>query len=235
MKDNSIRDYLNEGSIIKTRLNNSRAWTTNIVYSLSNDMLELEIGLEKNYINSIIMVGDTIECRYTTDDVEINIVGWVSRINNKYPQRLVIKIHQADLFENKRDCNRYDVYLSTIIKLKQSQKRGIFAILTNISKVGAAFIVNESFEKSLKVSKSYLDENNLYFEVNITLEKSFKFKGSIIRMLTKEKGIEYGIKFIDMEPSSRLMLEQLLTELANEDKEFYNKRSGFWSKNSKMK
>ncbi len=231
MNKELLGKHLKVGSIIKTKLDTSPAWVTNIVYSISDDFIEIDIGLEQNYIENIIMIGDTVKCKYTSNEIELMIIGWVTKIHDSNPQRITIKIHQLNLFDNKRDYTRFDVYLSAVIRKDRDDKNRVFAILTNISKAGAAFIVKESIDSD----QDYLKDSILYFEVNLSRERIFTFEGSIVRCDIKEKGIEYGVKYDYIEPLNIILLEEFLTELANEDKEFYNKRSGFWSKNSKMK
>ncbi|KNY24867.1 PilZ domain-containing protein [Pseudobacteroides cellulosolvens] len=231
MNKELLGKYLKVGSIIKTKIDASPAWITNIVYSISDDFIQVNIGLEKNYIENLIMIGDTVKCKYTSNEIEIMFIGWVTKIHMDNPQRITIKVHQLNVFDNKRDYARYDVYLSAVIRKDRENKNGVFAILTNISKAGAAFIVRESID----LDQDYLKDSILYFEVNLTRERTFTFEGSFVRCDIKEKGIEYGVKYDYIEPLSIILLEEFLTELANEDKEFYNKRSGFWSKNSKMK
>jgi hypothetical protein len=235
MDNNLLEKYLNVGSIIRTKLDHSPIWVTNIIYSISKDFIEVDIGLEKSYVENIIMIGDTIKCKYTSDEAELMFIGWITRIHTDHPQRITIKVHQFNCFENKRDYTRFDVYLSAVIKIGRNPQNGVFAILTNISKAGAAFMLRESVEKSMGVDGDYIGNNTFNFEVNLSLERVFTFEGNIVRIDMKEKGIQYGVKYAYIEPHSMLMLEQFLTELANEDKEFYNKRSGFWSKNSKMR
>lgn len=235
MDNNLLEKYLKVGSIIKTKIEISPAWVTNIIYSVSVDCIEVDVGLEKSYIENFVMIGDTIKCKYTSGDVELMFIGWITNIHIDHPQRLTIKVHQVNCFENKRDYTRFDVYLSAVIRKEKNPSNGVFAILTNISKAGAAFLLRESIEKSMDIDKNFIKNNTFNFEVNLSLERIFTFEGSIVRIDTKEKGIEYGVKYDYIDPHSALLLEQFLTELANEDKEFYNKRSGFWSKNSKMK
>ncbi|HEY9062340.1 MAG TPA: PilZ domain-containing protein [Pseudobacteroides sp.] len=234
MDNNLLEKYLKVGSIIKTKIENSPAWVTNIIYSLSDDFIEVDIGLEKSYLENIIMIGDTIKCKYTSDSIELMFIGWITNIHTAHPQRLTIKVHQVNCFNDKRDYTRFDVYLSAVIRKDKYPPNGVFAILTNISKAGAAFLVRENIEKSIGVDDNFIN-STFNFEVNLSFERIFTFDGSIVRVEPREKGMEYGVKYDYIDPHGILLLEQFLTELANEDKEFYNKRSGFWSKNSKMK
>jgi len=58
---------------------NSTNWVTNVVYAINEDWIEVDIGLEKDYIDNIIMIGDTMRCKYSTDEYEFMLIGWVTK------------------------------------------------------------------------------------------------------------------------------------------------------------
>lgn len=235
MSDIKLRDFLTEGAIIRTKLCDSHSWSTNVVYAINDEYIEIDIGLEKNYIDNFIMTGDTIKCKYATDHSEYTLIGWVTRIKSDFPQSITIRVHQIESFENNRDSYRYDVYLSATVKMGKDDKKGIFAIVTNISHTGVAFITREDLWKGANLQAGPDPNQNvcMYVDVYISPERFFTFEGVLVRKSAREKGIEYGVRYVDMEVESEKFLNVLLEELANKDKEFYNKRSGFWSKNSK--
>ncbi|MCX7747267.1 MAG: PilZ domain-containing protein [Clostridia bacterium] len=234
MADIKLGDFLSEGKILRTKLAECNNWVTNIVYAVNDDCIEIDIGLEKDYIENIIMVGDTMRCKYTIDSLEYSLVGWVTRIKADYPQSITIRVHQVETFENKRSSYRYDVYLSSVIKLNKTDSKGIFAILVNISKNGLAFIVREDIGKLLGISDLEMKDIKVFVDIYVSPEKLFTIEGVIMRMSSREKGIEYGIQVVDMDLDSERILNNFIIELENKDKEFYNKRGGFWSKNSKF-
>ena len=59
------------------------------------------------------------------------------------------------------------------------------------------------------------------------------FNGVIKRKCDVERGIEYSARITDIDKKNKKILLELLEELEKIDKEFYNKRSSFWSKHSK--
>jgi len=105
--------------------------------------------------------------------------------------------------------------------------------MTNLSQGGAAFIAKEDIEKELETAYNMQEEKNYYFEVFITPKKQLCFTGTVKRKTSNEKGFEYGVKIFDIDFQNEKTLNELLDELEKKDKEFYNKRSSFWSKNSK--
>lgn len=233
MSDIRLRDFLVEGSVIRTKHYDNSNWVTNIVYNINEDYIEIDIGLEKDYVDNLIMVGDTMKCKYTSNENEYSLIGWVSRIKADFPQSITIKVHEIEEFDNKRSSYRYDVYLCSIIKEKSEDEKGIFSILTNISRTGAAFIVKENLDNQLQ--RSDMKQKSFFFEIYISPEKKLNFTGSVKRKTNNIRGIEYGIQIDDISINNEKILNDFIDELENKDKEIYNKRSSFWSKNSKYK
>lgn len=233
MEGVKLGEILREGAIIRTKHYHSSSWVTNVVYSINDDFIEIDIGLDRNYIQNIIMIGDTMKCKYTSEDYEFTLIGWVTRINLDVPQSITIKIHEIERFVNKRDSYRFDVYLGSVIKLKNSENKSVFAIMTNISHTGAAFIVKEDLEKEFGINLKEDSNTTCVFVVYVSPEKQITFEGTIKRKADLERGKDYGVKITDIDVESEKELSELLRKLEKKDKEFYNKRSSFWSKNSK--
>lgn len=229
MGKTKLSDFLIVGAIIRTQLSGCTKWVTNLIQNISEDCIEIDIGLEKDYLDNLIMIGDTLKCKYDSGNMEYSLTGWITKINLQEPQSITLRIHEVDAFENARDSYRYDVYLSAAVKEIREEGKGTFAVLTNISRTGAAFIVKDELEQIV------LGQDKVYLEVYISSGKEFRSEGLLLRKLKKSKGVEYGLKFINIQPDAGKVLEEFLNELANKDKEIYNKRSGFWSKNSQLK
>ncbi len=233
MESARLREFLGEGTIIRTKHCSSSTWVTNVIYAINEDYIEIDIGLEKDYIDNMIMIGDTMKCKYASDEYEVTLIGWVTRIKADFPQSITIKVHDIEKFANKRNSYRFDVYLCSVIKVKRFEEKGIFAILTNISRTGAAFVIKEEIEKELGIEDTTTKETVCAFEVYVSPEKQILFEGIIQRKCDNERGKEYGVKITDIDLRSEKVLLELLEELEKKDKEFYNKRSSFWSKHSK--
>lgn len=233
MDDVRLREVLSEGVIIRTKHCNSNNWVTNVVYGINEDCIEVDIGLEKDYIDNIIMVGDTMRCKHTTSEYEFTLIGWVTRIRLEHPQSITIKVHDVEKFTNKRDNYRYDVYLCSVIKENKNDSKGVFAIMVNLSYGGAAFVVKEELESQMDFEGAPGEEISNIFEIYISPKKKLCFEGTIRRKSGSEKGFEYGVKITDIDLQNEKILNEFIDELEKKDKEFYNKRSSFWSKNSK--
>ncbi len=233
MESVKLREFLDVGTVIKTKHCHSSSWTTNVVYAINEDYIEIDLGLGEDYIQNIIMIGDTVKCKYTSEDYEFILVGWITRINADFPQRITIKAHNIEKFVNKRDSFRFDVYLCAIIKRNPIEDKGIFAVMTNISHTGAAFVVKVDLDKQFGISDKKENEAICYFEIYVSPERQIDFQGIIRRKSENERGKEYGVKITDIDIESEKVLSELLEKLEKKNKEFYNKRSSFWSQHSK--
>lgn len=230
----NIDDFLIEGMIIKTRHAESQSWISNLVYTVESDSIEIDIGCEKNYIESVIMIGDTMKCKYTDDNYEYSFTGWIAKIKADFPQSITLKITKMDMFDNRRMSKRFDIYLCSVIKLfNNDATNSAFSIMTNISNSGAGFILHEDIEKIMGLEDSDLNNTKFIFDVYISPERELEFEGIIRRKKLSEKGIEYGVVITNITNENEKILNEFLKELENKDKEFYNRRYDFWNENNK--
>lgn len=237
VEDVMLNEFLIEGKIIKTKHYNSNNWVNNVIYSFNRDSIEIDIGLEKDYIENIIMIGDTMRCKYTADTYEYTLTGWVSKIKLEDPQSITIKIHEIEKFSNKRKSYRYDVYLCAIIKKNKNAEKGIFAIIVNISNVGVAFVVKEDLEKELErelgKEGTLGEKQNCFLELYTTPKDKVCFEGIIKGKNSNQKGNKYGVEITNIDTENKKVLDEFIYTLEKKDKEFYNKKDSFWSKHSK--
>lgn len=231
--DVKLSEFLSVGKVIKTKHYNSNNWVNNLVFSFNSDSIEIDIGLEKDYIENIIMIGDTMRCKYTTDNFEYTMSGWVSKIKLDHPQSITIKIHEIEKFSNNRKSNRHDVYLCTIIKKNKYDETGVFTIVVNLSNTGVAFVVKEDLEKQLNEEGTLKKGDKYFFELYTTSHEKVCFEGVIKGQSPSDKGNKYGVEITHIDKENRNIFEEYINKLEKKDKEFYNKQDSFWSKHSK--
>lgn len=229
--DEKLSEILKEGEIIRTRHCQAYNWITNIVLGIDEKCIEIDIGIEKEYIDNIVMIGDTMNCKYTSKEREYMLVGWVSDVKPDFPQKLTIRIHNVYSYPNKREAYRYDVYLCSVIKKDKDEKRGVFAIMTNISLGGAAFTTRKDIGDEF--SNPEVEKNNLIFDVFVSNTIQISFEGSIKRKTQTSKGIEYGIMIEKINYEDEENLYKYISSLENKDKEFHKNKQSYWNKNSK--
>ncbi len=231
MSDPNLLNFLHDGNIIRTRLGNSMNWITNIVLSINGDSFEIDMGLEKEYIGAEITKGQIIRCKYTVNNIEYMFEGAVANIKTDFPQAISIITQHVDVYNNNRDSCRYDVNLSSVIKAGGKNDKGVFAILVNISHTGAALVLKENIESMFKIKADKLEKITFWIDVYISPELYFSFESRVVRKKTLENGIEYGLRIINISAEDEKKQNKLLSDLANQDKEFYNKQSRLRSSN----
>jgi c-di-GMP-binding flagellar brake protein YcgR len=228
-----LSDVVKPGEILKTKQSQSNCWENNLILDINDDCKQIELAMERDNLKYILMVGDTVKCKYYIEDREYILKGWITKIYGGLPLKVKIKIHDIDLFRNQRAYFRYDVYLSSVIKRKNSEENGIFAVMVNISNGGCALALKKDISEEFKLSEKESLNEIYFFEVYIKNDITLVFQGEIVRRIRKSRGIEYGVKFVDLDTKNSIKLEKFIEELENENKELYNSKSSFWTKNSK--
>ena len=232
MYEINISSFLKKGDSIKVKHDDLPSWVNNTVFSINDDLKEIDIVFDEKYIENQVMIGDIVNIKYNEGEYEYFILGWVSKIKNDESKKLSVKVHSIEKHFNKRKSKRYDVYLSMVAKNNQDNK-GVFGIVINISKDSLGFVVNEQLLKKDGKEKNKKDEALFSFEVFINANRSVSFEGVILRESKREKGIEYGAKMKRIDDENSRILNEFVYELENKNREYYNKRDSYWSKHSK--
>ena len=230
MYEINISSFLKKGDNIKVKHDDFPSWIINTVYSLNDDLKEIDIDFDEKYIENQVMIGDIVNIKYNKEEYEYFILGWVSKIKDDESKKLSVKVHSIEKHFNKRKSKRYDVYLSMVAKNNQDNK-GVFGIVINISKDSVGFVVNDQLLK--KDGKDKNKEALFNFEVFISANRSVSFEAVILRESKREKGIEYGARMKRINDENSIILNEFIYELENKNREYYNKRDSYWSKHSK--
>ncbi len=234
MSEAKVIDFLKEGCIIKTKHCENPSWVTNIVYSINNYCIEIDVGLERNYIESLIMIGDTVKCKFAEKNVEYFCTGCVTKIQADFPQRISIRIDEIKKYKNQRENIRSDIYLCSVVKQDKEDNKGIFAIITNISVDSIAFIVHDELEQILNMPDLVQKNAKLYFAIYTSPNKQLSFGAEIKRKALNEKGVEYGVDICEIDSENQQLLNDFIKDSKEKDKAFYNKRNDFCKKNTKL-
>lgn len=235
MDGKKISDLLKDGYIIRTKHLDNSDWVTNVIYAVDDDCIEFDIGFDKSYINNLIMVGDSMKCKYGTVLHEYMLEGEVSKIKEDFPQSITVKVKNISKFSNNRKSIRYDVYLCSVVKVKGYEDcKGIFAIMVNVSAAGAAFVLHEEIEKTLGIEERPLDEVIAIFEIYVSPKSQIIFEGKIKRKNKSGKGIEYGVLIANIDGKNKKALNELISTFENKDKDLYDSSKSYWKRNSKL-
>ena len=136
-------NIIKSGMIVRTKQQNSSDWVVTEVLNVYGRLIEVE--LVKEYLASVLMIGDILDCQMTDNK---NIYIMTAKVYNvKFASRSVIlKIETINIIDNKRDYKRYNVYLSgTFRKIKEIYEN--YCVILNISLEGISIITRSELKK----------------------------------------------------------------------------------------
>jgi hypothetical protein len=191
---------LKEGLIIGMKVEDSVKWHDRIVYNVRNNNVDLV--LDNDVMEDIIMPGNQIILKHTTEYFEYMMDGTVDNIAIEDQGRINLNIHSVNKSINTRAFKRYDIFLPSNIKCDGS-KTSYFSIITNLSAGGIAFISKHKFENAKKSEISVI----------LPSKKIFTARGEIVRAIEKSDFYNYGLKFSDTNDKEMNTLNEYLESI----------------------
>jgi len=213
MEKFDLNNIISVGTLIRTKFDKTE-WISNVTYNISENCIQVE--LTQDYSNKLIMVGDSVKCKFSTSQTEYVLDGIVDKIEIETSRILSIKILNINKFENTRRNNRYDAYI--ISKITVNREPAVFSVVTSLSTSGISV-----------VSKSELPGNSdAFVEVFVDSGNTIRFYGNVVRKTVTENGYEYGIKFKQLDQQNYDMLHSILEDLKSKEdnllKKFVNQK-----------
>lgn len=205
MKRDVVSKVLKEGMVVNTKLIAGSIWIQNIIYRVEKHLVS--IALLNEYLESIIMLGQPITLKYSSEHSEILLEGEIVKIRPEYPSFVSIDIKNIKEIKNTRIFPRHDVYLGATIRSTASQEER-FAIIHNISLVGMAFYSKDYFE---------IDSSQLDISIFLPNRKSISTRGKANRRSSKKDLTDYGLQYTKMEEESNNALSRFFC-LVEEEK-----------------
>ncbi|ODM26635.1 PilZ domain-containing protein [Acetivibrio mesophilus] len=190
MKKDVVSRVLKEGMVVNTKLKNGSIWIQNIVYKVEKHLVS--IALLSEYLENIIMLGQSITVKYSSEHSEILFEGEVVKIRPEYPSYVTIDIKHVKEIKNTRIFPRHDVYLGATVRISDSPAER-FVIIHNISLVGMAFYSKDYFE---------IDSGEHDFSIFLPNRKSINSRGKVNRRSPKSDFTDYGLQYTDMTEES---------------------------------
>lgn len=201
---------LREGYIIGTKYNSIAFWSRNIVYKIVNN--KIYIALLRDYVESMIMPGDSFSCKYNCEYFEYLFQGTVIEIHSGNPGYVVVEVNKCEEIVNTRQYTRYDVHLCSELKSVWDDASR-FAIVINISQGGMAFISNQHLDYGEEMNISVFLNNGKVLNVN----------GKVIRRCAKTNSYEYSTQFTEVDDANNDILVQFLSEIDEQEREMISK------------
>lgn len=224
MQEGSLASILQEGEPIETRFGEKQDWVLNTLYKVNEPIIEIEIRQEDKFLDEFLAIGDSVECRYSTNREKYFIEGWISRVKSDPPQKFTVQIHKVSKIEDDSSQESYEVFLGCIIK-NSPRDKGNFSIAKTISKKGLGFVSKEPIDCGQK----------LYLELLVSGNISFKTPAELYEIEKVDNVNRYNVKFVDTDVLNSRILENFLNEIEKGKAEDYNRENSFWKKNSKIK
>ena len=196
-----ITDEFSHGCTVKTQIQDSTEWISNVVINIYPDTEEIDVLFDDRYKNMLILVGDAIKVNYLKDEQQYLMETWVTAIKSGQENVMTLKIISTKKMANTRREERYSVnYGAHIASFEKPE--GAFGVITNISLIGIGFIIRETF--------------GIGEIVNIAIylpSKIFEIDAEIVRYSDAERGIEYGASFIKKDEDEMAALEKLIEDI----------------------
>ncbi len=209
MSDIDLSKIVSPGIIIRTKHPKSE-WISSVVYKVYPNSVMIE--LTQDYIDSLILPGDKISCKFSNSGTEFLLEGLIDRIDIEGSLKLLtISVTGINKFENIRSSHRYDTHMISKVTINQTTQ--LFGIVTNISSAGISILC-----------KSELPTDSvLYGEVYVDSGNILRFSGQVVRKYSSDNGFEYGIHFSDLDEESLVLLNDILEQLKAMDDSLVDK------------
>lgn len=196
-----LLDFLEKESVVKTKLDKSNEWISNIVHNISVENDEIEIALDERYLASLIMVGDNIQLTQTVEGYEYIMNCMITQISIEPKSVISLKVNDVKKIRNFRKDERYSVNYATTVQ-SFAEEEGVFGVVVNISVSGLAFVCRNSFVPGEMV------------RLSIMLPAStFTIDAEIMRVTDSDKGNEYGVRFLRTDEDAIRDIKKLIEDI----------------------
>jgi len=202
-------NIIKSGMIVRTKQQNSSDWVVTEVLNVYGRLIEVE--LVKEYLASVLMIGDILDCQMTDNK---NIYIMTAKVYNvKFASRSVIlKIETINIIDNKRDYKRYNVYLSgTFRKIKEIYEN--YCVILNISLEGISIITRSELKKDDTIELVTYNKMSHIIIAECAVKWTCK-QGS---------NYYYGLSIINMDEKSKNLYQNFIRNLRRKELKLYKK------------
>ena len=116
-----LKTVLKNGDIVKTKKRGEQKWNTNVAFDVRDGELVLDAGINEEYYDSI-SVGDSVECKVTTDKFEYTMDAVVSSVLDTPIRTMTLDIKEIKKYTNERKDTRHFVHLFALMREKKDEK-----------------------------------------------------------------------------------------------------------------
>lgn len=196
-------------SIVETKMKNEKNWAKTVALNVHNDYLE--VSQIEEYVSGALMIGDTLECRVVSNDSIIvmdTLVYNIKLLSNS----IVLKILNAQEFENLRKHERYEISCSATFR-KKDEMGEKYSVVNNVSLSGLSIITRDQLSKDDTI------------EINIKCPAGCFVSAECIVMWVTQSEQSYfcGLLISYMDEVNKVIYKNLLRKLQKEEKKVKKK------------
>lgn len=195
------------GIMISTKHGTDGNWILNSITDVDQENNLIEVLLNKEYLVSTVLKGDSIDIKVSFSDALYIAQGSVEDVVIEFPQRISLHVKSVRKIENRREETRFDANLSSLIKGTEVESAD-FSIITNISKSGIGIVSKDNFPIGV----------NIFIDIFIDENTILKLKGVSVRKKARGNNIEYGVVTTPVDDYNERILNKLLGDLEEKER-----------------
>jgi hypothetical protein len=199
-----IPKVLKKGSRIKLKHYSTFEPIINTVVEVDGN--KIIMFLPDKLLENNILEGDVIVCVFLYDQIQYVFSGIVAEITFDLPAKMIISVENVEKIANLRKNPRYSVSLIANVK-KPADEDFIFAVVRNVSVVGASVTCHKEFKVS----------DQLIIKMATAKDTIIVFTGRIVRMRKTQNFYEYGVLQTQIDVGNNIKLQNYIQALGEEE------------------
>lgn len=206
---NKLQNIIAPGTVIKTKHKNSNDWVFTIVLSAYENLIEIKHV--EDYLVSVLMIGDILDCKIAGENTFHKITAEVFNIRF-VSHTIVLKITNFESIQYSRKHKRYDTYLCGNYSIK-GEYCDNYCVVLNVS-LGGFYIVTRGRLKTGDVI-----ELMLYHQ-----KTNYLLTECVVQWVDeKEQNHYYGLSIVNVHERSMQPFRHFLRSLQRKETMLYKK------------
>lgn len=185
--------------LIETKQINSNMWIKTKIINVYGDFIE--VLKVKEYISSVLMVGDILDCRIANNGTVIFINAEVYNIKLA-TRSVVLKALKMQKLQNYRKHKRYDIFIDAAF-LRLGEVNEHYCVVVNLSLGGFGIVTKSSLCKGdvIELTTNYRDILHSAFQCEVRWTQG------------TEQYNYYGLAIVSMDDKSKSQFNGLIKRL----------------------
>lgn len=190
--------------LIETKHQSDNNWIITVILNSFGNFIEIK--QVEDYLNSILMIGDRLQCKFVTNKAIYLIEAEV--YNVKFASRaVVLKASDIKTIENIRKYRRYDVYLSASFSKKGTVGEN-YCVIVNVSAEGLSIITRSGLEMDERINIGIYFHGFHFLMAECAVKWQDKINGNNL----------YGLLIVDMDEITRFQYLNYIKKLQRKER-----------------